>query len=299
MKSITLFFSLFGLLLSSGVIEDKYITFMETINEGYDLYCEVYSKENNNYKLVIVQGICNDKLSYSIQFTAAEARTYDIIIKINQTEYKGKKDGRGDYLIYNLDNKKNMEVIIRLNATDHDSHTLVYYDNVDTFLSSNDNLSSGLNEGIKASKISKNNNFTFLNILIIIFFGIIIISSITIFILFITKKGMFSEKSKLKYVNARKSNSGNYRHQQTINVEAEEVIESSSEPVKVYERQRSYTSEDEDFVKGLLKQKGFSIEYKLLDEDAKTQVMIELMKMRNNSEISQEQYKAEVIDLWS
>ena len=48
----------------------------------------------------------------------------------------------------------------------------------------------------------------------------------------------------------------------------------------------------------LLQNKGFNTNYKELSNDSKNEIMLELMKMRHLQEITDEEYRSEVIKLW-
>ena len=85
-----------------------------------------------------------------------------------------------------------------------------------------------------------------------------------------------------------------------IEVEAEEVkFEIKEEPVKeVYKKTKNYDFDEVRDISILLQNKGFNTNYKELSNDSKNEIMLELMKMRHLQEITDEEYRSEVIKLW-
>ena len=72
-----------------------------------------------------------------------------------------------------------------------------------------------------------------------------------------------------------------------------------NEPEKeVYTKVRDYEDECRD-ISLILQEKGFNTNYKELSMDEKNKVMLELMRMKDFKEITSEEYRSEVIKLWS
>ena len=66
----------------------------------------------------------------------------------------------------------------------------------------------------------------------------------------------------------------------------------------IYEKNMKYDFDEERDISELLKQKGFDTNYSSLSTDDKNKIMLELMKMKEFNEITNEEYRAEVIKLW-
>src|SRR5690606_11966949 len=131
---------------------------------------------------------------------------------------------------------------------------------------------------------------------------------IIIFIFFKRKKGVFSEEKRKdnvfnyrEYLNDLVANQNNETYQDdSIIIPQDEVNEEQVKPEKAYERQRFYEDEVDDFIdiEKVLREKGYKTDYKVASEEEKNQIMLELMKMRDLHEISQTQYREEIIKLW-
>ena len=140
----------------------------------------------------------------------------------------------------------------------------------------------------------------YIQILSLIFIGIILISGGILLFLFITKKGLFNSKKRdqefeqqHKIRDEIQSFINNLEKEETIEVE---VID--EEVKEVYEKHKFYDEEDLKDVSLLLKDKGFNVEYKTLTTEEKNKVMLELMRMKDSKEITEEEYKEEIIKLW-
>ena len=70
---------------------------------------------------------------------------------------------------------------------------------------------------------------------------------------------------------------------------------------QVYERTRDYDDEIDDnrpSVKSILSSRGFNTNYPDMSVEDKNKVMVELMMMREQKVINNDEYQHEIVDLW-
>ena len=81
-----------------------------------------------------------------------------------------------------------------------------------------------------------------------------------------------------------------------------EVSREEEESKEVYDKVKDdffYSDEASGFdIKGYLKDKGFVLEYKAINDDEKNQIMMELIKLKNERKITNDEYLEEVYELW-
>ena len=278
---------------------------MNQVTVGYEIYREVVYYENPYYDLSIIQGINNDDMTYGLYFYNHKPSVdpHQIIITTNGKDYLLKTNSRKDIFapaiklnedveinIYDSNGRKRGNSIF-VNAVDEAEFRNIFTD-----------YHEGENMGIELSKLSRKlPALSFQGLLLIVFGGIILIFGFIILILFITKKGMFNEKKKAENVfNFREFAQTLYEKAEKENeiiLREDEYIESQT---PVYERQRDYEEEEVIIdVTKILQEKGFNTNYKLLTEAEKNEIMLELMLLRDLKDITSEQYRQEVIKLWS
>ena len=140
-------------------------------------------------------------------------------------------------------------------------------------------------------------------LLSIIFTIIIILSIIIILILYVTKKGFFNkdiiDKEFEEQHKVRDDIHSFIKEQSNIvEVTAEEVEIKEEESKEVYTKVKDYDTEVQRDISLLLKQKGYNTNYNALLTHEKNEVMLELMRMKDFKEITEEEYKEEIIKLW-
>ena len=295
---VSIFLSLF-VPLNTNINNNE--TFLENCKKGYNSYHVLYIEETNQYNLQIIEGEINNEVTYSINFITSTPNEYDLVLK-----YQGsskylypEEDSRGDVSLYNMKFSKNMNVEIKTKGTTTFSYE-IKIKNIDEY-NTNDNILTGDGLGLETSEVKgvlQNNLVQFLSI---IFTVIIIISIIIILILYSTKKGLFNkdvvDKEFAEQHRVRDDIQSFIKEQnQTFEVEAEE-IEEEKEVKEVYEKIKEYDDEERD-ISLLLKEKGYNTNYNTLLTHEKNEIMLELMRMKDFKEITEKEYKEEIIKLW-
>ncbi len=274
--------------------------FILACNDGYNNYVSMKTEETNNYYLNIVVGEIEEKIGYSILFISSNPNEYDIKLCTNKKEYLLPKNSRKDVVAYNIVMNEDYTIQVHIDGISTYSYDVNYltYDN---FISNyKDQLIKGNNLGFTQTNLQEENNDNYIQILSLIFIGIILISGGILLFLFITKKGLFNSKKRDQEFEEQhqiRDEIQNFFN----NLEKEETIEVEviDEEVKeVYEKAKFYDEEDLKDVSLLLKEKGFNVEYKTLTTEEKNKVMLELMRMKDSKEITEEEYKEEIIKLW-
>lgn len=293
---LSLFMSLF-VPLSDGQTDKKEL-FMQTCHNGYNTYYVVEEEETVQYYLQVVCGEYNNELSYSILFMSFTPNEYTMVLKTAGTNKTISLpiDARGDVEVYDLHISKDINIEIR---TKNQTTFSLNITKINTNEYKLKNLFDGNNQGLPASNIKDISGFGLTSTLSIIFSVIIIISIIIILVLYSTKKGMFDkeivDKEFEEQHQYRDSIYTNVSQPESLEVEAEEIKE---EPVKeVYQKTKDYDDEERD-ISSLLKAKGYNTNYNTLLSHEKNEIMLELMKMKEFKEITEEEYKKEIIKLW-
>lgn len=274
--------------------------FILACNDGYNNYVSMKTEETNNYYLNIVVGEIEEKIGYSILFISSNPNEYDIKLCTNKKEYLLPKNSRKDVVAYNIVMNEDYTIQVHVNGISTYSYDVNYLTYDDFISNYKDQLIKGNNLGFTQTNLKEENNDNYIQILSLIFIGIILISGGILLFLFITKKGLFNSKKRDQEFEEQhqiRDEIQNFFN----NLEKEETIEVEviDEEVKeVYEKAKFYDEEDFQDVSLLLKEKGFNVEYKTLTTEEKNKVMLELMRMKDSKEITEEEYKEEIIKLW-
>ena len=282
----------------SSKVEENYNQYLSNINSAYGEYV-IDVTENENYTVAVVQGMCNNTLSYGVFLSSYDNDAYVIKVFIDDKEYSLPTNSRSDTMVYavNMPTK-----ITRVCVYDNDSgnSTLrwemeLYIKDIND-LNNNPNLYHGMNEGIEVSTMSRKYNFKTIAIVLVIITAVIISAGLVL-VLFMkkNKKGIFKENKDSDTVVF-------FENPNDISVDGdikEEKVE-ELEVKEVYEKKYYFDDDEENYIdiKPLLEEKGYKTDYKILSEAEKNEVMIFLMTLRHDGKISESQYKKETANLW-
>lgn len=282
----------------SSKVEENYNQYLSNINSAYGEYV-IDVTENENYTVAVVQGMCNNTLSYGVFLSSYDNDAYVIKVFIDDKEYSLPTNSRSDTMVYavNMPTK-----ITRVCVYDNDSgnSTLrwemeLYVKDIND-LNNNPNLYHGMNEGIEVSTMSRRYNFKTIAIVLVIITAVIISAGLVL-VLFMkkNKKGIFKENKDSDTVVF-------FENPNDISVDGdikEEKVD-ELEVKEVYEKKYYFDDDEENYIdiKPLLEEKGYKADYKILSEAEKNEVMIFLMTLRHDGKISEAQYKKETANLW-
>lgn len=308
-----IFAFLFTFLISLGTLQEKVDNFNTSCNNAYELYLVDKEIDNDSMYLNITLGIYDNKAGYSICFLSGDAGRYTARIKVNVSDntYKLPQDDRGDSLLYFVVADAASTLQIYLGETCIASYDLpqVSVDN----LRLNGNLKPGNNQGFTEWGLSHQKTPKLTFILSIVFSCIIVLGIVLILVLALTKKGIFNKVNRIEQAKTG-MNFSTMNNYSTMNNEVEVVEETTiepsapegpkanadnpEEPKEVYKKVHDYENDGRD-VSQILMNKGFNVNYKELSMEDKNKVMLELMRMKDFKEITNDEYRSEVIKLWS
>ena len=285
-------------------VSNKYDEYLSGINEAYDKYTiDVY--ENENYTLAIVQGMCNDTLSYGVFLASYQSGAYVIKLFIDEKEYSLPQDSRKDTMVYAVNmpaketyvcvydnlgaiSTKRLEVKLDVRSIDdlNDKNTLYH----------------GMNRGVEVSNMARRYNVKKVLVFIsAISFFIIVAGVIIIIFLKKNKKGLFNKdniyQSDIEYFPKEQSKEEKSYDQEN---DGYEIKEDTNEVKEVYQKKYYFDDDEEEYIDivPILEAKGYKTNYKDMSEEEKNEVMIFFMTLRHEGKISEAQYKRETSRLW-
>lgn len=270
--------------------------YLEKVNEAYSSYRVDVDEENENYKLSIITGICNDSFSYGVFFEPAKNSSLILVCKMNDEIYE-----------FPTSSDKSIWIV----AIKYDSEaTIILYDTKTKTSSSKLSIQSetynnqfdyqGLSNGSEVSSLKSMNDRFNTQVTLYIVCGVVVTICIIILLAFkATHSGLFSKTRRTSstfnmkdFLQSTPEEKDPY--DPVSDVEVAPFVESSQE--------QSDESIKEEILKKTAKEhlmdKGYVVDYSLLSEEEKDKVMLELMLLKNNGEITEEEYKKETIELW-
>lgn len=302
---LILSFILFFMLSTPATIGEE--EFDKNIQDIYSEYVVLHVVENSYYRVKIVEGINGDEVNYGIYLFNLDAKSHNIVIEYQGVNYGLESDNRGDYsvLAFRVKGEATLKIV---DTNDNDRYLLTLSKRTTSEFTQlyDTNILTGMGKGAKTADIAVIRDLEFLKVIGIVFGFFIVIFSLAMLLLFINKKGMFSPKHKSSDVFSYRKFLEEYGYNQDKNPSNEnlddvkEIVEETkpSEIVNMYPFQRDYEDDEDIDVKKILQDKGYITTYSILPEEEKNQIMLELMRLRDTSEITRLAYQKEVVELW-
>ena len=306
--------------LTKNEIEEYQLGFIDQVENKYQYYEIFETIEFDEFSLVIVKGIYNNSGCYGISFVSTNQNEFYLVLETSSSSFELPNDGIGSraiaikadisyaVLVYDKnDNKVDMKKITlnKFNESDFDKTTAILGNNA---------------SGPFTALVSHKATLKFLPVLLITFSVMIGIVGITILILFLTKKGLFDkEKRKEGVISMRDIYEANTNDLENDGISFDDIEEPNEEDDEgdekiVYDNTTPSTvipvinpnkREDDDEIvekvtdiKKYLQDQGFFTDYKVLSEEEKNKIMMELIKLKNDSMISMDAYYKETYELW-
>lgn len=294
-KILTLFL---GFLLLSSIQTTKKDNFLNEVKNGYAQYEVVCDVANDNYSVCVVRGVNKNQESIGIYFYSECKDEYYFTLSGGTEEYAFKVDSNGEVYYPAMTYSSNLEARV-YNCDEEliESYTIKTI-NKATFVGT-----AGGNQGVNftSPKSLGGANKTYV-VIYIVGIGIIAMSAIIIIILKVSHKGMFNEQTRKEGIVEFKHLEETYVNDELHEESSfEEDLYAKEEPIKVYERTRDYDDELDSArpsVKSLLEGRGYRTEYDVMNVEEKNKVMVELMMMREQKVINNDEYQHEIIELW-
>lgn len=293
-KVLTIFLS-FTLL---GTENNFFSDFENEVINGYDKYYEIIDEGNitDSFELKIFEGINKGQASYAIAFKSS--KDYRLLIEIDEQLYELPKNEEGYYYGYAIKSTSIMFLeIIDSKGNDVPFDGTIKLNKIHI---SNDDLkyNNGNNKGLEFTNlVTFKYTIPFFSIVVICSLSLIFVCALGILILFIRRRGMFNKNVRAQGIlnledlisEAKKKTEENLWDGYT-EVIAEEIDE---------EENVQENTVDELFdLEVYLLDKGYLLDYSLLSEEEKNNLMVELMMLKNSNKISEDTYYEETYKLW-
>ena len=311
-----LLFTIFSLILLTMAPMKAHVrsveeeTFYNNCYNAYNSYSIELDYDSEYYGLLILVGEYESNVSYSVFFEQNEENNYKLFITVGDNNgYYPSTDLKGGCSVYDLKSTSVIKIEVYQESVAKYYYELNAKTNNDYQETYKDKIILGNNKGFKSidDKNNESKETTPLVFILSIIFTVLITGSIIVLLVFYSrKKGFFNQEyldKEFKDEHEMRETIKDYISrfdEDNIEVEAIEVkFETKEEPVKeVYTKTKNYDFDEVRDISILLQNKGFNTNYKELSNDSKNEIMLELMKMRHLQEITDEEYRSEVIKLW-
>lgn len=311
MKILYLMLSLLN--LSTALIND----FDTRVETAYNEYIEVQT-ETPNYTIKLVTGTFDNQVRYGIFFTSEIAKEYHLKILYKNRLYQLPKTNRGDVNVVAIEFEEGEMFSIEI----YDKQGRYQYGNEDfknikvislEELNNYENLAVGQGIGSAITRLKFDYNVKTKSILIGVLVSILFVCGIVIFIYYKKKKGLFNPDLKnenvfnfKEFLNSEiPSEVDDYIDVEVLESEEDTQVSNSEDDnnentfIKNNYIWSHYEEERSNFnIKNHLKDQGYITKYQLASEEEKNQIMLELMKLRDQKRITQDDYLEEISELW-
>ncbi len=294
---------------------DPEIEFMDKVEKAYESYSIFKVEEQAEYSIIIIQGIFSNTGAYGIYFKSKEQGMYHVVLETVDSSFV-LKESNGRYSAIAI--KSDITYVIYIH--DKNGKRLNTEEIVLQKFNKNDfdvtNASVGLGEGTQFATLNPNKEtIPFLPVLLITMGSMIVIVLLTLFLLFVLKKGFFNKEKRQEgvismrdiYESNTEALKDDIQFMDTNideeNETLEEVTPKESTPI-IPIINPNIRDDDDDAVskitniKEYLTDKGFITDYRTLSEDEKNKIMMELIKLKNDNLISMDDYYKETYELW-
>lgn len=318
MKQILLFLSMWTILsFRSNYVKE----FDDNVHAAYEEYRVFADYTTPNYSIKVVQGLIDNDVYYGVCFYNEYATDYKLRIEINDKLYtiKAKERNNISATALNIKTGNTFSIVV------YDKNDNLQYFGIDNlsditaaskeeFFEYQDSIQQGLGHGVKSIKPKLVSNINWAPFLIILtVLGIILLICVVIILIYYKKrKGMFSDVE-------RKKNVFNFKEfivsveQSLKQTDDEEYIVAESKTIEKDETEQqtdtnqytphySWARNEEKRsgfnIKKHLQELGFITDYRIIETDEKNKIMLELMRLKDQKNITQDDYLNEVSELW-
>lgn len=319
MKLLLILFSIFTI---SNLNEDEISNpdFVNQINSAYEEYALVDEYTNSYYDLQLYVGKIEDKIYYGIYFkNKIPNQPYNLKLSYNNKIFALNKTPRGDVIEPAVDLNNISIFSLEIYDKNNYKNPIPKFTSVDTVdlaeFSSLENIIIGEGNGTNVQRLRADINIDTKLFIYFILVSILLFCGFIILIFYKKKKGMFNADIKSanvfnfrEFLKATKEDIDNeYEeaedkpiYEDSINDKYEEPVEEVKERVisQTYVWQH-YEEEKSDFnFKEYLENLNLPSHYSTASIEDKNKVMLELMKLRDQNKITQDDYLDEISELW-
>lgn len=315
MKYILAFLSLAILASSRG--EEVFQEFDEKIKEAYSEYVlEEHYDENYPYGIKLVIGNLGGKIRYGFCFYSDDPNAYYVRVYYKDKLYAVESNSRGDVQAVALDLPEGSTFALLIFDSVHDEEMpLPKFKNLKimskTEFEQLENKFQGMSKGAALTRLKPEfklaPDFWFYMFAV----SIILVCGLVIFIFYKRRQGLFNKEIRSQNVfNFREFLSSSFEFPQEATDEYEEaeyeVMEEYEEEEQAEQEPRfgaypwaRYEEEKSGFNIGeYLRDKGYVTDYNFLSESEKNQIMLELMRLKDEKTITHDEYLEEIMKLW-
>ena len=274
--------------------------FFETVENEYKYFMQSteLSYYNEDLELVVVQGIYGDVSSYGICFYSTE---YIIVLKTVDGYYTLPQISEVSAMVIALKADVTYEVVVyNKNGEEYQlPKRIILKKFIDSDLDYN-TLEEGKNNFKSFMQLNMYSfRLPFFKVLIVVLCSVIAVSMLGLLVMFIFKKGFFDKNKRKQGVLDIKS----ILEAETDDKASEDVFkdcevinsnESNSNETVIQEE----VKEQIEDIKGYLQSLGYITDYKLLSEEEKNKIMLELMRLKDTEQITLKKYYEETYQLW-
>lgn len=295
-KILMLFLSFFMLTTIQTTTRDRFIN---EVKNGYKSYQILNDYDGEDYVLCVVRGVNKSKASFGIYFYSVCEGEYYCTIDDSSTSFTLKPDSNKE--VYYPAMSYSSGLIVRVYNCDKE---LIQNVMIDKIYASSFVGTEGGNLGINFNSPKEQISYGFI-LVYVIGAAVIALCAIIIIIFKISKKGMFSDEARRAGIEDLHELEETYVNEELdeeddiYDVKLEDAEDTSHN--QVYERTRDYDEEIDDnrpSVKSILSSRGFNTNYPDMSVEDKNKVMVELMMMREQKVINNDEYQHEIVDLW-
>lgn len=319
MKLILTLLSLFTVSKLNVTVDDDYVN---QIKSSYEEYVLVEEYTNNYYDLQLYAGKINEKIYYGIYFKNKIPNEYNLKLFYNNKDYVLPATTRGDVMApaVDLSNTENFSIVI-YDKNDFYQYGINSFQNIDTLdleeFNKVDNKLTGLGQGVNEARVRSNFKIEERLIIYIVLVSVLLACGIIVFIYSKKKRGMFNPDIKSANVFNFKSflNAASQDMQADYNEETKDKtyndIYEEENPVEVKEEPSKerivnptyvwhhYEEEKSDFdFKTHLNGLNLPTNYETASLEDKNKIMLELMRLKDQNKITQDDYLDEISELW-
>ena len=316
MKLMLLLFSVFNIYNTNVEVDPN---FESEMIDSYEEYALVEEYTNNYYDLQLYIGKVNEKVYYGIYFKNNIPNQYYIKISLDDKIYNLDRNQRGDTIAtaIDLNNSNNFSILV-YNKDGFYQYGINSFQNIETMeideFNSLENKIVGQGNGILSAKLKSDINMDKRLIIYIVLVSVFLVCGLIILIFYKRKKGMFNSDIKsanvFNFKEFLQSSTPSFEENQSYNnyperdfVVSEEIVEEETkEPEKVVNQTyvwQHYEEEKSDFdFRSHLSNMNLPTNYKQASAEEKNNIMLELMRLRDQDKITHDDYLDEISELW-
>lgn len=301
--------------------------FDRKVNDAYSEYTAIeHYDESYPYGIKLVRGIIAGEVRYGFCFYSAQSKDYYVRVSYQGKLYRVSTDSRGDVqaVALNLKEGDTFSIIVYNSRSETQEPISTFKDIKIMSKAEFENLESkqsGLGKGVKLTRLESEFNMSPETWYLIVAVLIILACVLIVYIYYKKRQGLFNQEIRSQNAfNFREFISSNFgitdqnsepyeeADYEVIDDDYQDEVDEDKAEEKD-EDQESYFEEhyswarDEDERSGFniteyLQNKGYVTDYSVLSENEKNQIMLELMRLKDEKRITRDEYLEETAKLW-